>query len=107
LNESAFTVLYWVPCPAGREPRWLQRNGNPTGSAWDGADAAENTAIANGTVLEIRETYSKQGTDLAGAQADLEATWTARNAWVQSFNPWNRWGSYWDDTETWTLDGVS
>jgi hypothetical protein len=106
-GSGRFRVLYWAAVPAGREARWLAAKGNPTESAWDGASAAENTAIAAGEVVEFAESYSKQGADLPSAQADLEVRWQQIQDDVTNNNPWNRYGSFWDDTPAWTLTGVS
>lgn len=108
VDTGRFNILYWCAVPAGREDRWLEAQGNPTASRWAGASAAENTAIANGQVVEFAEKWSRQGApDLPTAQADLEARWQILQDDVTNKNPWNRWGSYWDDTSTWTLSGVS
>jgi hypothetical protein len=106
-DTGVFRVLYWVAPPVARQAKWLERQGNPTESKWEGATAGENSDIASGAIVEFEETYSKQGTDLPSAQADLEARWGVLNSWIATYNPWNRYGSYWDDSTGWTTDGVS
>lgn len=106
-DTGVFTVLYWCGVPAGREARWLERQGNPTASRWPGAVQAEHDAIASGSVVEFPESYSRgPGTDMATAEADLEARWRVIQDEVTNLNPWNRHGSFWDGT-SWTVTGVS
>jgi hypothetical protein len=106
-GPSSFNYLLWADVPAGREAMWLERQGNPTASVWQGASAAENTAISTGTVVEQREDISKPGASQPDMEAEVETRWNIFQNRVTTENPWNRYGTYWDDSEVWNPDGVS
>jgi hypothetical protein len=104
-DPSRFRVLYWLNVTAGREVFYAKAGAV---SMWAGASAGENSAIAAGTISEQEDAYSRpDGAGLAQVQADLEANWTARQAQLDAYNPWNRYGSFFDSVTGWTLTGVS
>ena len=105
-TESArtnFNYVLWAAVPAGREAIWAGQT-----SAYDGATQAEQDALASGQVAQATGSYQKEeGTNLATAQADLEAAWAQFNTYVQNHNPKNRYGTYWEQGIGWTAGGIS
>jgi hypothetical protein len=104
-DPSKYRVLYWLNVASGRESFHAKAGAV---SRWPNASAGENSAIAAGTVKEEEDTYSRpDGAGLAQVQADLLANRSARQAQLDAYNPWNRYGSFFDDVGGWTLTGVS
>jgi hypothetical protein len=104
-DPSKFHVLYCLNVTAGREGFYAKVGAV---SKWPGASAGENSAIAAGTIKEEEDVYSRSdGAGLAQVQADLLAARAARQAALDLYNPWNRFGSFFDDVAGWTLTGVS
>lgn len=101
----AFQAALWADVPTARQPKYANASFN---SAWAGASAGELTALRNGQVAEKVTTISvAPGTALAEIRAQLQAAFTAWQAEVNGRNPWNRYGTYWDDVTGWTPGGVS
>lgn len=105
-DPNKFRVLFWLNVTAGRESFYAKPG---LVSKWPGASGAENSALEAGTVTEVEATYSRPGGGLAQAQADLEADLAKKQAELNAYNPWNRYGSFFDDAAggSWTLGGVS
>lgn len=104
LEHSGGRLRYalWAAVPAGREAFYARLGAV---SAWTGASAPENAAIAAGQVAEFTDVLGKDG-NAAALMAALEARWADYQAEITARNPWNRYGSFWDGT-SWTVAGVS
>jgi len=102
---NIFRVALWADVPAARQSFYA----NPDlKSAWSGAQAADNTALQNGSVTERVEIYNAAaGKTLAQIKTDLQNLWTAFQSYVNSYNPWSRYGTFMDNTNTWTDAGAS
>ena len=103
-GPGQFRVAYWLAVPASRQPFYA----NPAAtSQWKDASGAEVAQLQSGEVREVVETYSSEGAPtLSLVQAAFEERWTNLQAETTVYNPWLRYGSYWDGT-TWTVGGVS
>jgi hypothetical protein len=104
-GDARLRVVYWIPTVAGREAFYARTND----SEWKDATTAENDAIKAGQVIEVVESESRQppAPPIATIQTYLEGRWATLKAQYDARNPWTRYGSFWDDTETWTPGGVS
>ena len=101
---TKYHVALWADVPATRQSFYASSG---VVSAWTGAAAADNTAIASGAVAERVIQYDAgQAESLATIRVNLQATWTAYQAYVTAWNPWARFGTFWDGT-TWTAGGVA
>lgn len=104
LEKGSFRVALWAMPPASRKAFYANPNAT---SVWKGASEAEITAIQAGDVTESAEEISLPGNPTAADyQVAFEARWNTFNANVQAYNPWTRYGSFWDGT-VWTPAGVS
>lgn len=102
-----FRYLMWADVPSARQPFYAAQQSSMV-SAWKDATAGDNTALQNGSVTERVDVATfLSGTTLVQAEAVLAANWVAWNAAVQASNPWLRYGSVMDNTNTWTLGGVA
>src|SRR5712664_4038151 len=79
-GDLDINYLFWLAIPVGQEI--LIPN---AASAWTGASAAENTALANGTVIEeAYETQVPSGTTKATIQTGLVTRFNARQAQINA-----------------------
>jgi hypothetical protein len=91
-QTTTYTVLFWFPITSGQRPQ-------PSGSVWSGASAAENTAIQNGNVLEVQQSFTfPNGLAIANVKASLQQTWTQINALLAGIGPNTTFGVYYDPT---------
>lgn len=99
-NDNTYNFLMWADVPAARQSHYANASAV---SAWSGAQAADNTALQNGSVVELKTSQRiPTGASLAAIQAFLAAKWTDYQAQINSYNPWQRYGTTWDGT-TWTM----
>ena len=104
-DPNRFQVLYWLNVVAGRETFYAKPGAV---SRWSVASSSENAAIASGSIVEQADIYSRPGgASLAQVQADLLANRASRQTQLDAYNPWNRYGSFFDDITGWTLAGSS
>ncbi len=105
-NQSPqfWEYVLWADVPATRQTFYA----NPTAtSAVRGIAAGDLTAIQNGSVVESRRILQvDKGTTIAQLQTTLELEWTQYQSFVSTFNPWNRYGTFWDGT-SWTAGGAA
>lgn len=112
-DNAGLHVRYalWATVPAARQPFWQARQGATfTSAVQDGSvTAAETTALQSGAVLErVVESEWPPGTTVAQAQTFLQSAASAWQSFVNSYNPWARYGSFFDDsTNTWTGRSVA
>jgi hypothetical protein len=99
-NTSSFNVVFWADVPAARQTYYADPN---LTSQWKGAVASDNTALQNGSVVELMQPHvMPPGTTLAQVQNYLAAQWQNYQTSISNYNPWIRYGSTWDGT-TWTV----
>lgn len=105
----SFQVACWIPVPASRQ----QFYANPSATSQvTGLSAAELTAIQNGSVYEKVDTVTipNNGQSLAAMwptiQTELQNRYAACVADLNAYNPWKRFGTYWDGS-TWTVATVA
>jgi hypothetical protein len=117
LGESSnvsYRVAFWLSVPSTRWAFYVKPAGmNPNGSAvpfkseWKDATEPENQDLRDGKVTEIiREFVLPTGATLAQVQAYLQTKHTELQTFIDGYNAWVRYGSYWDGT-SWTAGGVS
>jgi len=103
--------VLWATVPLARQPFWQARQGVGFESAVkDGSvTAQELTALQTGAVVErVGESEWPPGTTVPQAQTFLQQAATAWQQYVNSYNPWARYGSFFDDTtNTWTAKAVA
>jgi len=106
-SPLVFRYALWADVPAARQPFYAVQQAN-TVSAWKDAAPGDNTAIQSGAVTEIVDTINlTQAQTVADAQAALQAIWTAFQARINNFDPWQRYGTFMDTTNSWTAGGVA
>ncbi len=105
LEPGRFRVALWADVPAARQ-QFYAKGGAV--SAWTGASAAENTAIATGAVAErVQDIAASSGATVATLRTLIQQAWQAFQDEITQENPWNRYGAFWDGvTLTWTAGGV-
>lgn len=93
INISA---IFWYPITSGLQTR-------TSGSSWNGATAAENTAIQNGSVLEEMGSYSfPVGTNATTIKDVLNKAWAQRNATIGGIGPATYNGVFFDSGTGWS-----
>jgi hypothetical protein len=98
----AFRVVLWAIVPTARVPMYAERQ-KAFKSAWLGIDPLEEQKFTAGEWTETVIVYSRpDGSGIAQAKADLQVDWQRFQDEVDGYNPWNRYGTFWDDTNTWT-----
>lgn len=98
-GDRNVNFLLWLSVPAGSE---IPIPGGT--SDWAGASAAENTAIANGQILEeVYSTQYPQTMTVAQIKADLVSRYNARQAQVTARpNPNQFYGVFFDSVSGWS-----
>jgi hypothetical protein len=95
-TQITVNVVFWYPITAGALPR-------SAGSLWNGASAAENTAIQNGTVLEESQSFSfPVGTATTTIKDVLNKAWTQRNNALGGTGPNQFNGIFFDSIAGWS-----
>ena len=97
-----FNYALWADVPLARQPFYAQVG---QVSAWTGASAAENTAIAAGQVVERIEGLPLDGQTLPQVQAFLIQRQLDFQAEINAVNTWTRYGTFYKDA-AWTLGGA-
>lgn len=95
-GDDNVSYLFWLAVASGREVPGV----NPT-SAWSGASLLENTAIANGSVIE--ESYSTQyplAATIAQIRNDLLSKFTARQTVITALPDPNKYNGRFYDPAT-------
>lgn len=111
-QTKTFNVCLWAVVPASRVTYYaaLQKNFQ---SAFIGADPGEVQNLQTGLWTEKTYTYSNPTLTgnanqiMAAAQAEMQADWQKFQTDVNAYNPWNRYGTTWDDTGVWTPAGAT
>jgi hypothetical protein len=103
-RANSYRYALWADVPAARQSMYAQVG---KVSAWKGASAPENAAIAAGQVVESVDQFDvAPGTTIASVQATLLAAQAAYQASITSANPWNRYGTFHDGV-SWTTGGLA
>lgn len=100
-SDFSFRYVFWVTVPSSRQSFYA----NPSAtSAVKDASSAELLAIQNGQVLEKQDIgMYVAGTSISSIQADLISKWNTYQAYINSANPWQYYGSSWDGS-VWTVN---
>jgi hypothetical protein len=113
-SDVAYRVAFWLTIPSTRwafyaKPAGMNPDGTPSlfKSQYKDATDAENQDLRDGKVMEVIETYYKPaGSTIAQIMTFLQGEYIEKQAFFDSINPYNRYGSYWDGT-SWIAGGVS
>ena len=98
-----WSYALWADVPAARQSFYA--NATAT-SAVRNIAPADLLAIQNGSVVEKVATLQvPKGATIGQLQTALETIWSAYQTEVTNFNPWNRYGTFWDGA-SWTAGGV-
>ena len=102
LNDCNY--CFWLTVPATRQAFYA----NPDAmSSYKNASTQELQDIKDGKVKEVTgyKTY-EASTTIAQVKADLISKYNDAQSEIDNYNPWIKYGSYWDGT-SWTVGGVS
>jgi len=98
---AQFQVALWAIVPAARVSFYADMQANFV-SAWKGISGAETANFTSGLWTETVISYTRSdSTPIAAVQADLQVAWQKFQTDVNAYNPWARYGTYWDDTGAW------
>ena len=99
-DVNTYRFMMWADVPAARQQYYANASAK---SAWNGATAADNTNLQNGSVVEqVTVQRIPAGTGVAQIENFLQNAWTNFQNNVNNSNPWLRYGSTWDGTN-WTI----
>ena len=94
---------FWADVPAARQRFYADAN---KVSVWKDAIAADNTALQNGSVVELVSSYPfEEGASAARIRNALLDLHTKYQAEISAYNPWVRYGTTYDTA--WTAGGVA
>ena len=103
-SPQCWNVAFWADVPAARQSFYADAT---LTSAVRNINASDLTAIQNGSVTEmVMVVQVDKGSTLSQMQIILQDLWTAYQAKITAYNPWIRYGTFWDGT-SWTAGGVS
>src|SRR5262245_28564072 len=103
-NANLWRYLLWCDVPTARQVYY--KTIAPQTSAWKDAIQVDTDAIKNGEVLEYNETLQHPaGTNMATMQSMLQQLWTDKQNFVNTWNPYVRYGSTFDGT-AWVLTNI-
>lgn len=104
-SDNSFRYVLWAVVPAARVSAYASATAV---SAWRDISALELADLRAGLFTERTDVaHVPAGTTIAQIQAALITRWTAFQAEVTSRNPTQRYGTFWDDTSTWTVAGTA
>lgn len=102
--NNTFRFAMWADVPATRQTFYA--NASATSAVKD-ATAAELSAIQSGAIAErVGESGFIGTATVAQVQAALIAAFTAYQTEINNYNPWVRYGTFYDGT-SWTAKAVS
>lgn len=94
----------WADVPVGRQNFYANAAFQ---SAVKTISAPDLTALQNGSVVERISVLSvEKGTSIPQLQATLQSIWADFQTEITGYNPWNRYGTFWDGA-TWTAGGAT
>jgi hypothetical protein len=96
--------IFWLDVPTERHKFYA--NAGAT-SQYKDADATELDNIRTGKIKEVSgyKTY-EASTTIVKVKADLISMYNSQQNQVNDYNPWVKYGSYYDGS-SWTVQGVS
>lgn len=102
INDCRY--CFWLDVPLTRQPFYINPDAT---SSYLNATAQEIQDIKDGKIKEITgyTTYEASLT-VAQVKQDLIDRYNQEQTKVNNYNPWIKYGSYWDGTN-WTVGGVS
>jgi hypothetical protein len=104
VQTRRFTCALWADVPLARQPFYAVPG---AASVWRGASVAENTAIANGQVAEqVIDLAMGDDATMAQLRVELLIQQQVFQAHINSYNPWVRYGTFYDGT-AWTAGGAA
>lgn len=99
-----YRAALWADVPVGRQAFYAKVGAV---SVWTGASAGENALIAAGAVAEqVITITSADGATPAQLMAAVRQQFAVYQAFVTAYNPWSRYGSFYNGT-TWTAGGAT
>lgn len=99
----SYRVAFWAVVPVSRKPYYV--NASAT-SEYKDISAGELTSLQDGSVVEKVGTFLYgSGTSLATIKADLIAKFSDFQSQITNFNPYDKYGTFYDGTG-WTNGGV-
>lgn len=103
-SDLNFNVLFWADVPAARQSFYA----NPTATSQNKqATAGELSALQSGAIVEKVQKFNfLAGTPIATIQAALIDAFNTYQTYINTYNPWVRYGTKWDGT-TWTMNSVA
>ncbi len=102
----SFRYILWADVPVARQPFYAAKQASFV-SAWKDAATDDITALQNGSVTERADvTVMQAGDSVTTAMTRLQSIWTAFQAEISAANPWDRYGSFMDTSNSWTNGGV-
>ena len=103
-NQSPqyWSYVFWADVPASRASFYANAG---FASVVRDVGAGDLAALQAGTVVEKLDIIQvDKGATIPQLQTILESKWTDYQTSVTNFNPWNRYGTYWDGT--WHASGA-
>ena len=111
-QAKSFTVCLWAVVPASRVPYYAAQQ-KDFKSAFQGADPTETQNLQTGLWTEKVYTYNNPSLTgnanqiIAAAKAEMQVDWQKFQTDVNSYNPWNRYGTTWEVAGVWTDAGAA
>jgi hypothetical protein len=103
-NDLHFRYVLWADVPSARQSYFADANKS---TLVKDATAGEKSSITSGAILEHSDiTNYPAGTSVANIKADLINKFNDFQNSVNSFNPFQFYGTFYDGS-TWTTGGVS
>jgi hypothetical protein len=100
-DPNTYNYVFWADVPAARQVRYAS---STIVSAWTAASSADNANLQSGAVVEQTGVVRhSSGTPLATVEQTLQQDWQAYQAQINTYNPWQRYGSFWDGSSAWTI----
>lgn len=108
-GDYHYRFAFWLAVPTSRQSFYAAMNSAYT-SVVIGPDAptnTETTALRNGTVVEqVYDAYWPNGTSITQIASDLAAMYNIYQTNLNNYNPWGRYGTFWDGTN-WTVRNIA
>lgn len=100
-DKGRLRAAFWLAVPAARQRFYADRT-----TAYKDASAPELSAFQSGAVTEQVAVFTIAGMTNGQIRTLLQDEFARRQAAVNAYNPWARFGTSWDGT-TWTNGGVA
>ena len=102
-----YRFVLWLTVPTARRPFYADPLKTSVLVGTNAPSNPELTDIRNGVIVEeVADASWPVGTPIAQIQSELTQTFNERQAFINSYNPWVRYGNNWDGT-SWTNGGVA